>query len=86
MQKITPYLWFDKEAEEAARLYTSLFKNSRIKSIARYGEGAPAPKGSVMTVAFELDGQDFIAGYRGRSFRPSRARCFRTRTRKGRAG
>jgi predicted 3-demethylubiquinone-9 3-methyltransferase (glyoxalase superfamily) len=76
MRKITPFLWFDKEAEEAARLYTSLFKNSRIKSIARYGEGAPAPKGTVMTVAFELDGQDFIALNGGPTFKFSPAISF----------
>jgi predicted 3-demethylubiquinone-9 3-methyltransferase (glyoxalase superfamily) len=76
MQKITPFLWFDKEAEEAARLYTSLFKNSRIKSIVRYGEGAPAPKGSVMTVAFALDGLDFIALNGGPTFKFSPAISF----------
>ena len=54
--KVTPFLWFDDEAEEAARLYVSLFGNSRIGAISRYGPGAPAPEGSVMTVEFELDG------------------------------
>jgi len=61
MQKITPFLWFDTKAEEAAKFYTSIFKNSGIVSIARYGEAGPGPKGSVMTVAFKLDGQDFVA-------------------------
>jgi predicted 3-demethylubiquinone-9 3-methyltransferase (glyoxalase superfamily) len=64
-QRITPFLWFDHQAEEAAAFYVSIFKNSRITGIARYDdEGAKAsgrPKGSVMTVAFELDGQEFTA-------------------------
>jgi predicted 3-demethylubiquinone-9 3-methyltransferase (glyoxalase superfamily) len=61
MQKITPFLWFDHQAEEAANLYVSIFKNSRIDSIARYGAEGPGPEGSVMTVAFQLEGQDFVA-------------------------
>lgn len=65
MQKITPFLWFDHEAEEAARFYVSIFKNSKLGRIARYDEaGAKAsgqPEGSVMTVEFQLDGQDFVA-------------------------
>jgi predicted 3-demethylubiquinone-9 3-methyltransferase (glyoxalase superfamily) len=61
MQKISPCLWFDTEAEEAANFYTSVFKNSRIVRIARYGEAGPRPAGMVMTVDFELDGQEFIA-------------------------
>jgi len=61
MPKITPFLWFDNNAEEAAKFYTSVFKNSRIQSIARYPEGSPGPAGSVMTVSFELDGQEFTA-------------------------
>ena len=61
MQKITPFLWFESQAEEAANFYTSIFKNSKIVSVARYGEAGPGPKGSVMTVAFNLDGQDFVA-------------------------
>ncbi|HEU4387252.1 MAG TPA: VOC family protein [Blastocatellia bacterium] len=60
-QKITPFLWFDNQAEEAANFYTSIFKNSRIVSISRYGDAGPGPKGSVMTVLFQLEGQDFIA-------------------------
>jgi predicted 3-demethylubiquinone-9 3-methyltransferase (glyoxalase superfamily) len=65
MQKITPCLWFDDKAEEAVNFYTSIFKNSKIKSITRYGEaGAEVsgrPKGTVMTVTFQLDGQEFMA-------------------------
>jgi predicted 3-demethylubiquinone-9 3-methyltransferase (glyoxalase superfamily) len=61
MQKITPFLWFDNQAEEAARLYCSIFKNSKINSIARYPEGSPGPAGAVMTVQFQLDGQNFTA-------------------------
>jgi predicted 3-demethylubiquinone-9 3-methyltransferase (glyoxalase superfamily) len=61
MQKITPFLWFDNQAEEAANFYLSIFKNSRIINIARYGDGAPGPKGSVMSVTFELEGQPFMA-------------------------
>lgn len=60
MQKITPYLWFDGQAEEAANHYLSIFKNSRIVDIARYGEGAPMPAGMAMTVTFELEGQQFV--------------------------
>ena len=60
MQKITPFLWFDGKAEEAANHYVSIFKGARILDTSRYGEGAPAPKGSVMSVAFEIDGQQFI--------------------------
>src|SRR5262245_17543515 len=64
-QRITPFLWFDDDAEEAAKFYVSIFKNSRIQSTARYEEeaarAAGRPKGSVMTVAFELDGQQFTA-------------------------
>jgi len=65
MQKITPFLWFDNQAEEAVKFYTSIFKNSKIGKIARYGdEGeriAGRPKGSVMTVEFQLEGQEFVA-------------------------
>jgi len=61
MQKITPCLWFDTQGEEAANFYTSVFKNSRITDISRYGEAGPRPAGTVMTVAFELDGQPFVA-------------------------
>jgi predicted 3-demethylubiquinone-9 3-methyltransferase (glyoxalase superfamily) len=59
-QKIIPNLWFDTEAEEAASFYTSVFKNSRIVTVARYTEAGPRPAGTVMTVEFELDGQRFV--------------------------
>jgi len=61
MQKITPFLWFDNQAEEAVKLYTSIFKNSKIGKVVRYGDAGPGPKGSVMTIAFELEGQEFTA-------------------------
>jgi predicted 3-demethylubiquinone-9 3-methyltransferase (glyoxalase superfamily) len=61
MQKITPCLWFDTDGEEAANFYTSVFNNSRILDIARYGAAGPGPEGAVMTVTFELDGQKFVA-------------------------
>jgi predicted 3-demethylubiquinone-9 3-methyltransferase (glyoxalase superfamily) len=61
MRRITPFLWFDTQAEEAAKFYASIFPNSRILKTARYGEAGPGPKGSVMTVEFELDGQRMIA-------------------------
>jgi len=61
MQKITPFLWFDGKAEEAMNFYTSIFKNSKIKSVTRYGEAGPGPKGTVMTGTFQLEGQDFMA-------------------------
>lgn len=61
MQKITPFLWFDSQAEEAVRFYTSIFKNSKIGSISRYGEAGPGPKGTAMVVTFELEGQAFMA-------------------------
>lgn len=60
-QKITPFLWFDKEAEEAAKFYTSVFKNSSITSISYYGDNAPLPKGTVLTVGFTLEGINFTA-------------------------
>jgi len=61
VQKITPFLWYDNNAEEAVSLYISVFKNSKITGITRYGDAGPGPKGSVMTIAFQLEGQDFIA-------------------------
>jgi len=61
MQKITPFLGFDGKAEEAANFYTSIFKNSKILNIARYGEAGPGPKGTVMTATFQLEGQKFMA-------------------------
>lgn len=80
MQKLTPCLWFDDKAEEAATFYVSIFKNSRLGSIARYGEaGAQAsgrPKGSVMTVTFEIEGQEFVALNGGPLFKFSEAVSF----------
>jgi predicted 3-demethylubiquinone-9 3-methyltransferase (glyoxalase superfamily) len=80
MQKITPFLWFDGKAEEAANFYTSVFKNSKIVSVARYGEeGAKAsgrPKGTAMTVAFQLDGQEFVALNGGPHFKFTEAISF----------
>jgi predicted 3-demethylubiquinone-9 3-methyltransferase (glyoxalase superfamily) len=61
MQKITACLWFDDQGEEAATFYTSLFPNSKITDITRYGSAGPRPEGTVMTVSFELDGQEFLA-------------------------
>jgi predicted 3-demethylubiquinone-9 3-methyltransferase (glyoxalase superfamily) len=61
MQKITPFLWFDKEAEEAANFYVSVFKNSKIVNVSRYGAAGPGQQGSVMSVTFELEGQPFYA-------------------------
>jgi predicted 3-demethylubiquinone-9 3-methyltransferase (glyoxalase superfamily) len=60
-QKITTFLWFDGQAEEAADFYTSIFKDSKILNVSRYGDGGPGPKGSAMTVNFQLEGQEFIA-------------------------
>ncbi|CAN5470321.1 VOC family protein [soil metagenome] len=59
--KITPCLWFDTQGEEAANLYTSIFDNSRVKQVTRYGSAGPRPEGMVMTVIFELEGQEFVA-------------------------
>jgi predicted 3-demethylubiquinone-9 3-methyltransferase (glyoxalase superfamily) len=61
MRKITPFLWFDGKAEEAMNFYISIFKNSKVVSVSRYGEAGPGPKGSVMGATFELDGQRFFA-------------------------
>jgi predicted 3-demethylubiquinone-9 3-methyltransferase (glyoxalase superfamily) len=61
MQKITRFLWFDNQAEEAVKFYTSIFKQSKITSMACHGDAGPGPKGAVMTIAFQLNGQDFIA-------------------------
>ena len=59
--RITPFLWFDHQAEEAANFYTSIFKNSKRGTVMRYGEEGPGPKGTVMSTTFELEGQEFIA-------------------------
>jgi predicted 3-demethylubiquinone-9 3-methyltransferase (glyoxalase superfamily) len=76
MQRVTPCLWFDDQAEEAARFYTSIFKNSRIGEIVRYGEGAPRPKGSILTVRFYLDGEEFLALNGGPVFKFTEAVSF----------
>ena len=60
-QKITPFLWFEKEAEEAANFYVSLFKNARVGKVLRMPEGGPGPAGAVLTVTFEIDGQEYVA-------------------------
>ena len=61
MPRITPFLWFDTEAEAAAELYVSIFENSRITGVTRYGDAGPGPKGQAMTVGFELEGQPYTA-------------------------
>jgi predicted 3-demethylubiquinone-9 3-methyltransferase (glyoxalase superfamily) len=60
-QKITPFLWYDGQAEEAAKFYTSIFKNSKIENVTRYGDAGPGAPGTAMTVSFSLDGMEFIA-------------------------
>ena len=60
-QKITPFLWFDGNAEEAVAFYLSVFKEARVVTRSRYGEAGPGPKGSIMAIAFKLEGQDFVA-------------------------
>lgn len=69
MQKITPFLWFDNRAEEAMNFYTSIFKNSKVGNIIRYGEAGPGPAGSVLTASFELDGLEFTALNGGPQFK-----------------
>jgi len=76
MQKITPFLWFDDQAEEATNFYVSLFENSKITSISYYGEGGPRPQGMVFTVNFVLDGQEFIALNGGPEFKFTEAVSF----------
>jgi predicted 3-demethylubiquinone-9 3-methyltransferase (glyoxalase superfamily) len=61
MQKITPFLWFNDKAEEAMNFYVSIFKNSKVGRVTRYGDAGPGPKGSVMSATFQLDGQEFFA-------------------------
>ncbi|HKR15297.1 MAG TPA: VOC family protein [Pyrinomonadaceae bacterium] len=60
MQRITPFLWFDNNAEEAMNFYVSIFPNSKALRVTRYGDGGPGPAGTVMTVDFELDGEEFV--------------------------
>jgi len=74
--KITPFLWFDNQAEEAVQFYSSIFKHSKVETIVRYGEAGPGPKGSAMTVAFELDGQPFVALNGGPHFKFTEAISF----------
>src|SRR5947207_15161539 len=76
MQKITPFLWFDTQAEEAAKFYASVFKNSKVISTTRYGEAGPGPKGSVMTVEFDLEGQRFVGLNGGPQFKFTEAVSF----------
>ena len=76
MQKISPFLWFDGKAEEAMRFYVSIFKNSKVGAITRYGDAGPGPKGTVMVVTFQLDGQEFIALNGGPQFTFSPAISF----------
>jgi predicted 3-demethylubiquinone-9 3-methyltransferase (glyoxalase superfamily) len=76
MQKLTPCLWFDTQGEDAATFYTSVFPNSRILDVARYGSAGPRAEGTVMTVTFELDGQEFVALNGGPDFTFSEAISF----------
>ena len=76
MQKITPFLWFNNQAEEAANFYVSIYKNSKIKTVTRYGEAGPGPEGGEMTVVFQLDGQEFIALNGGPQFKFTEALSF----------
>ena len=68
MQKITPFLWFDGKAEEAMHFYTSIFRNSKVRDVVRYGDAGPGPKGSVMSATFDIEGQQFIALNGGPAF------------------
>ena len=76
MQKITPFLWFDGNAEDAMNFYTSIFKNSKIGRITRYGDAGPGPKGTVMSATFQLDGQEFMALNGGPQFKFTEAISF----------
>lgn len=76
MQKITPFLWFDGKAEEAMNFYVSIFKNSKIANVVRYGEAGPGPKGTVITATFQLEGQEFIALNGGPQFKFTEAVSF----------
>ncbi|HEX6838351.1 MAG TPA: VOC family protein [Polyangia bacterium] len=73
MKKITPFLWFDNDAEAAVELYTSVFENSKVLSVQRYGAAGPGKEGSVMTIHFELEGQELIALNGGPHFEHSEA-------------
>jgi predicted 3-demethylubiquinone-9 3-methyltransferase (glyoxalase superfamily) len=76
MAKITPFLWFDNQAEEAVQFYTSIFQDSKVTVVTRYGEAGPGPKGSVMTIAFELAQQHFVALNGGPHFKFNEAISF----------
>lgn len=76
MQKITPFLWFDNQAEEAMNFYVSIFKNSKALRLLRYGDAGPGPKGSVMTAEFQLEGQEFVALNGGPQFKFTEAISF----------
>ena len=76
IQKITPFLWFDHQAEEAARFYVSIFPNSKIMKLVRYNKAGPGPAGSVMTVEFQLEGQSFVALNGGPHFKFTEAISF----------
>jgi len=75
-QKITPFLWFNDNAEDAMNFYVSVFKNSKIGNVTRYGEAGPGPKGSVMTASFQLNGQEFVALNGGSQFKFTEAISF----------
>ncbi|HVS21137.1 MAG TPA: VOC family protein [Pyrinomonadaceae bacterium] len=76
MQKITPFLWYDDKAEESANFYVSIFKNSKVLSVNRYGEAGPGPKGSVMVAEFQIEGQKFVALNAGPRFKFTEAISF----------
>jgi predicted 3-demethylubiquinone-9 3-methyltransferase (glyoxalase superfamily) len=76
VHKITPFLWFDDKAEEAMNFYVSIFKNSKVGSVTRYGDAGPGPKGTVMSATFQLDGQEFFALNGGPLFKFTEAISF----------
>ena len=76
MQKITPFLWFDTQAEDAMNFYISIFKNSKVVGVSRWGEAGPVPKGTAMSATFELDGQKFMALNAGPQFKFTEAISF----------
>lgn len=76
MQKLVPFLWFDDKAEEAVNLYVSIFKNSKVGTVSRYGKGGPGPEGAVMTATFQLNGQEFMALNGGPMFKFTEAVSF----------
>jgi predicted 3-demethylubiquinone-9 3-methyltransferase (glyoxalase superfamily) len=76
VHKLTPFLWFDDKAEEAMNFYVSIFKNSKVGSVTRYGDAGPGPKGTVMSATFQLDGQDFFALNGGPLFKFTEAISF----------